>query len=287
MSNNLSILEPSLRDLADTISDFRNSPFQSAELLIGRFVRHLNEEPLAGFLSAVLPEPNFAEWLSQSGATVGSMVGSGTLDWPINRAERVAMQIAVCRAIADETLRFIDFVHDYYYSGRSLSGHVDAFATKFLDPLLRDLTRLMESRPVPPVLFEAMGQLPTSGDSALDGLLKDACTRFRDPAPKSRAEATEKLWDAWERLKSIEIQGNKRLSVSRLLDLASPDSMFRDYLESEANALTEIGNKFHIRHFETDKTPLVEPEQHDYLFHRLYALMHFLLFSRQRASGDI
>jgi len=192
------------------------------------------------------------------------------------------MQIALCRAIASKAVRFLDFVHKFMYTGRDLSGHVDGFANKLLEPMLRDIRRLTESRPVPPVLFEAMGNLPPSGDATLDSLLRDARMKFKDPAPTTRAEATEKLWDAWERLKSLEVQGNKRLSVARLLDQCSPEPRFRALLELEAKELTEIGNTFHIRHFETDKVALQQAEQNDYLFHRMFALIHLLLFSRAR-----
>ena len=132
-----------------------------------------------------------------------------------------------------------------------------------------------------------MGTLPPSGDHTLDTLLRDAFSKFKDYAPKSRAEATEKLWDAWERLKSIDVQGNKRMSVAKLLDHAAPEPAFRALLESEARALTDVGNAFHIRHFETDKVSISQPEHFDYLFHRLFALMHLLLFSRSRGEGDV
>jgi len=286
MTNLSSILAPSLQDLAESISDFRDSSFQSCESVLARFIHHLDEEPLAGFLTSVLPEQDFDAWLAKTSGSVGSMVGSGVLTWPIERPARVAMQVALCRAIVAKSVRFLDFVHDFFYTGRDLSGHVEAFASKLLDPLVRDIARLAESRIVPPVLFQAMGALPPSGDHTLDALLHDACAKFRDPAPKARAEATEKLWDAWERLKSIEVQGNKRLSVAKLLDQASAEQEFRGVLEAEARAITDTGNAFHIRHFETDKVSITQPEHYDYLFHRLFALMHLLLFSRSRNEDD-
>lgn len=286
MTSLSTILAPSLQDLAESISDFRDSSFQSCESVLSRFIHQLDEEPLAGFLASMLPTQDFDAWLTKTSGTVGSMVGSGVLEWPIERPARVAMQIALCRAIATKSVRFMDIVHNYFYIGRDLSGHVDAFASKLLNPLVRDIARLTESRVVPPVLFQAMGALPPSGDNTLDALLQDACTKFRDPAPKSRAEATEKLWDAWERLKSLEVQGNKRLSVAKLLDQTSPERNFRSILEAEARALTDAGNAFHIRHFETDKVSFSQPEHYDYLFHRLFALMHLLLFSRSRDESD-
>lgn len=275
-------LAPSLQDLSEAISDFRDASFQSCESVLNRLLISLDEEPIAGFLGAVLPQVDFDAWHAKATGTVRSMVGSGVLEWPADRPSRVAMQIALCRAIVSKSVRFLDFVHQFMYTGRDLSGHVDGFATKLLDPMLRDINRLTESRPVPSVLFEAMGNLPPSGDAMLDELLRDACLKFKDPAPKTRAEATEKLWDAWERLKSLEVQGNKRLSVARLLDQCSPEPEFQTLLKVEAQELTEIGNTFHIRHFETDKVALQHAEQNDYLFHRMFALIHLLLFSRAR-----
>lgn len=280
------MLEPSLQDIEEAISDFRDASFQSCESVLARILITLDEEPLSSFLGAVLPSVEFDPWYSDLRSTVGSMVGSGTLAWPPERPKRVALQIALCRAISDKRVRFIDFVHEFLYTGRDLQSHVEGFASKLLDPMLRDIARLSESRVIPPILFEAMGTLPASGDTTLDALLDDARLKFKDPSPKSRSEATEKLWDAWERLKSLEVHGNKQLSVMRLLDQCSPEQEFRQLLEQEAQQLTRIGNKFHIRHFETDKVALASPAHNDYLFHRLLALIHLLLFSRSRDSSD-
>jgi hypothetical protein len=280
------MLEPSLRDIEEAIADFRGSSFQSCESVLLRVVNSLDEEPLVSFLRAVLPSVQFDRWNADQTSTVGGMVGSGALTWPPERAERVALQIALCRAIVEKQVRFFDFVHEFLYAGRDLQGHVDAFATKVLLPMLRDIVRITESRVVPTILLEAMRSMPTSGDSILDALLEDARLKFRDASPNVRLNATEKLWDAWERLKSVEVQGNKRVSVARLLDQCSPEPNFRKVLEVEAQQLTTIGNDFHIRHFETDKTPLVSSAQNDYLFHRLFALIHLLLLSRSREEPD-
>lgn len=280
------MLEPSLQDIEEAISDFRDSPIQSCDSVLARILITFDEEPLSSFLGAVLPFVEFDPWYSDIRSTVGSMAGSGRLAWPPERPKRVALQIALCRAIADKRVGFFDFVHDFIYSGRDSPGHVEGFASKFLYPMLRDIARLSESRVVPPVLFEAMGTLPASGDTTLDALLDDARVKFKDPSSKARSEAIEKLWDAWERLKSLEVQGNKSLSVTRLLDQCSPESEFRQLLEQEARQLTAIGNDFQIRHFETDKVALASAAHIDYLFHRLFALIHLLLFSRLRDGSD-
>ena len=94
-------------------------------------------------------------------------------------------------------------------------------------------------------------------------------------------DGLEKLWDAWERLKTIEDPTDKKNSVTKLLDRAAAEPNFRQALEREAVALTEIGNKYMIRHSEIGKIQIQTIAQMDYFFHRLFALISLLL----RATG--
>jgi hypothetical protein len=43
-----------------------------------------------------------------------------------------------------------------------------------------------------------------SGDQKLDELFETARAKFLDPNPEIRRESVEKLWDAFERLKTLE-----------------------------------------------------------------------------------
>ncbi|NVH78280.1 hypothetical protein FSB08_39195 [Paraburkholderia sp. JPY432] len=70
---------------------------------------------------------------------------------------------------------------------------------------------------------------------------------------------------------------DKRQATKILLDKAASEENFRARLEKEASELTEIGNKFMIRHTETDKVPIGNTAQVDYLFHRMFALIRLLL----------
>lgn len=276
-----SVLSVAIQDLEDAREDFRQAEFKDAASVLNRFLMALNCEPIAGFLASLLPAVNLDEWLMRASASAGSTVGSTALDWPHDRAERVALQLAVCRAIASKKLDFLNFVHQHFHVGSALSAHVFVFNQKILVPVIRDIRRLTELRIVAPVLTQAMGTLLGSGDAILDNLLEDASNRFRDPAPAARRDAVEKLWDGWERLKTLDASGNKSASIQVLLDTAAdPGSKFRTLLETEARALTDIGNSFHIRHFETNKTPVPMPEHVDYLFHRLYALVSLLIAAR-------
>ena len=99
-----------------------------------------------------------------------------------------------------------------------------------------------------------------SGDTETDRLLEDARGQFSSPHENVRRDALEKLWDACERIKTLESGKDKREQVSRLLDRTAAGK-FRQTLEDEAHALTTIGNSFRIRHSETSQEPLTASAQ--------------------------
>lgn len=137
------------------------------------------------------------------------------------------------------------------------------------------------SRVAPPALREelATAQFRT-GDRELDGLLESAREKFLSPDGDVRRESLEKLWDAWERCKTLEVPADKKESVAALLDKGASERTFRKVLEREARELTEVGNTFRIRHSEASQVAIERTRQVDYLFHRLFALIQLLLRSR-------
>lgn len=127
-----------------------------------------------------------------------------------------------------------------------------------------------------PPVRQVMEQLiPASGDEELDGLLQHAKDLFRSRDEKSRGLGLDKLWDAFTRLKTIDVQGNKKQSAIALLSNIENEA-FRDIASTEMLALTDLGNDFMIRHHETG-THSVPPEAYDYLFARMGSLIVYLL----------
>lgn len=117
-----------------------------------------------------------------------------------------------------------------------------------------------------------------TGDAESDRLLEAARQRFLSPKPDDRRDALEKLWDAFERLKTLEPGRDKRAQADALLDrVAAPDSTFREMLGREALELTKIGNSFGIRHSETTQEMLNSLDQVDYFFIRMFAFIRLIL----------
>ena len=141
------------------------------------------------------------------------------------------------------------------------------------------------TRMAPTGLQEALAETVFhTGDKALNELLKDARHKFLSRNLKVRRESLEKLWDAWERLKTIEPGKDKKVQATALLAKASIDPNFLARLDKEAMELTYIGNKFMIRHTETDKIPISESAHVDYLFQRMFAIIRLLLKSSDRGG---
>lgn len=139
----------------------------------------------------------------------------------------------------------------------------------------------------PPLLRDELGQAVfRTGDPDTDRLLEDARGRFLSPQLTDRQDALDKLWDAFERIKTLEAGANKRETAAQLLDRAASAQApkFRAFLDNEAKELTTIGNSLRIRHSETDKEPVQASEQVDYLFHHLFSFLFLLLRATRRAS---
>lgn len=125
-----------------------------------------------------------------------------------------------------------------------------------------------------------------TGDSDTDRLLAVAMERILSRNTQDQVDALEKLWDAFERIKTLEPGLDKKTQIRMLLDRAANGTVpkFREVLENEALALTDIGNDFRIRHSETNKEPLPYPEQIDALFHRMFAFLSFVLIRTGRGA---
>ncbi|BBO19011.1 conserved hypothetical protein [Candidatus Brocadia pituitae] len=135
-------------------------------------------------------------------------------------------------------------------------------------------------RLAPPILREKLSEVIfLTRDNELNEILESARTKYLDPNISVRRESLEKLWDAWERIKTIEPAEDKKQSTKKLLDKASLEPNFLKILEEDAKKLTEIGNQFQIRHSEINKTPVNKSEHIDYLFQRLFAIIYLLLKS--------
>lgn len=111
-------------------------------------------------------------------------------------------------------------------------------------------------------------------EKGLKYLLEEAVTLFKQPDPASRNDAVEKLWDAFERMKTYYTPLDKKRSAARIVtDMSGGQIEFTKLFEDEFKTLTDIGNGFRIRHHETDKIDITDSRHFDYIFNRCMSLI--------------
>lgn len=141
-------------------------------------------------------------------------------------------------------------------------------------------------RLLPPVLRESLQSANfRTEDPDLNRLLESARLRFAEPDLHIRYDALKDLWDAFERLKTLEPPGTKPAAAKALILRASAETKVQEMLDREmSKELESLGNSFFIRHANAAQVSLTTIEEVDYFFHRLFALIRFLLRSTGRAT---
>lgn len=105
-------------------------------------------------------------------------------------------------------------------------------------------------------------------------LLTDATHKYKSHDPEEQKDAVEKLWDAFERMKTYYSHLDKKQSVDKIIfDMSNGDPNFKDLLEAEFRALTNIGNNYRIRHHETNRINIADQRFYDYFFNRCLSLI--------------
>lgn len=117
---------------------------------------------------------------------------------------------------------------------------------------------------------DVLGQIK---DGGLKDLLDRAHALHRHRDPNTRRDAVEKLWDAFERLKTHHSK-DKPDSAGRIVrELGMGIPEFESMFNEEFAKLTKIGNNFRIRHHETNVTNIDDGRHRDYLFNRCLSLV--------------
>ena len=91
--------------------------------------------------------------------------------------------------------------------------------------------------------------------------------------------AVEKLWDAFERLKTYYSPTlDKKNSINKIIrDMSNNNAPYREIFEKEFRELTAIGNNFRIRHHETTKIDIEDNRHYDYFYKRCLSLISFAI----------
>ena len=176
--------------------------------------------------------------------------------------------------------------HSYYrhnhYSFSStntvISQYIDDINATFKKTgLLYSLSDDLEVERIEPTAVlsdEIESNIDQITEPGLKELLQTAIERHKSPDPSDQKDAVEKIWDAFERLKTYYTSLDKKHSADKIIDdMASSNQDFIDLFTNEFKALTSIGNNYRIRHHETDKFDITDQKHYDYFFNRCLSLI--------------
>jgi len=143
-----------------------------------------------------------------------------------------------------------------------------------------DLSYLLDININAALLFDSDIQ---TKDDDLNALLFEAKRRFSTTDDKQIA--LEKLWDAFERIKTY-FDADKKQSADRLLSVISGD-IDKQHFEAEFKKFTEIGNRYRIRHHEVDKLEINDDLHRSYLFYSLLNLLILCIYRLNQNETDL
>ena len=94
--------------------------------------------------------------------------------------------------------------------------------------------------------------------------------------------AVEKIWDAFERIKTSYPTLDKKKSVEKIInDISYGSEQIKKMFDNEFKILTDIGNSYRIRHHEINRIDISKELHYKYFYKRCLALISIILENLQ------
>lgn len=168
----------------------------------------------------------------------------------------------------------ITFRHDKTARQQFRSEINDIFKMSGLQYILTDKCQIERLTDADGFVRQAEVDASFVSEQGLKELIIESIALYHNAKPEMHHLATEKIWDAFERVKTFYADLDKKRSVEKLIgEIANGNGAFEELFSNEFMALTDIGNEFRIRHHETDKIDVDDDSYCDYLFIRCLSLV--------------
>lgn len=181
-------LEQLFGEYDDMTSDVRAATSATFESNLERWFEWLESvSVIAKMIRDLESLVDFPAWRKVGEATMGSFIGSGQLRWP-KGPQRLAMQVALFRAMADGSYSYTDLHHTFFGGSTHYNDMISDVTGQVFDPMSRDLRRHLVST------FEAR----TAEPDLMTVPASDRTVRLdhNDPDYAAASRDLEKLEDA-------------------------------------------------------------------------------------------
>jgi len=122
---------------------------------------------------------------------------------------------------------------------------------------------------------EIRAEIPKEPD--LRELIQMAERHYAKDDIESKQLALEKIWDAFEKLKTYYSTDKKRSVTTIINKISAGDLVLQKQLDAEFKELGKMGNEYRIRHFETGKLPIADIRVKEYWYTRCLALINLAI----------
>lgn len=134
-----------------------------------------------------------------------------------------------------------------------------------------EIKKVIQNDVVTPELADIAMSIEEKG---IKELLKEAIDLHYKYRQNAARDSVEKIWDAFERIKSYYTDLDKLKSSKKIVsNISNGSESFRKLIDAEFLKLTEIGNSFRIRHHEMDRFEIIDDRHYEYLFDRCFSLI--------------
>ncbi|MBU5306875.1 hypothetical protein KQI18_03660 [Clostridioides mangenotii] len=177
------------------------------------------------------------------------------------------LQDFVCYSVPYYVIDVIEFFEKYNYDN-NFESEVNAMF-KLNNINLKLSHGKVENTFTRQIINSTLAQIQEAG---LKELLQEAANYY----DKGNINiAVEKLWDAFERLKTYYSPNlDKKKSVNKIIsNMSGSQEHYKELFEKEFSELTSIGNNFRIRHHETTKINIEDNRHYDYFYRRCISLI--------------
>ena len=132
------------------MNDLRRTDYPSFERHIQKLARLLRAPGLSEISDELTKDIDLDAWLKAGEATIGSMVGSGRLDWPADQKQELGTVVKLIDRCAENPEWAIhDLAFNFFYAGTELAANARHLAEQIFVPFARDYIEYVSSITTP------------------------------------------------------------------------------------------------------------------------------------------
>jgi len=138
------LFRQNLNEAQDKLEELTQVSHQNINNVLKQYFTSINPISDVGeTLISIVPKMDFEEWYQHAMDSRGGMLGSGSMEWPINVEERLSLQYQLIQSMANDSIDVSDFAFDFTHQGSNINDSNRAFVSQVIAPFHKDMLRVI------------------------------------------------------------------------------------------------------------------------------------------------